>query len=170
MDKRLFPTGELCQSWMQPSRHQIIPLSGGSKNSFSPSQSTRPVPSSAELVKNHPYEEYGNVRDSRVHEPLCAHICTGTIGPQPDLQKDHPQNECPKEVVNAGHANHRRKGADPHQDGGRADDLAECRIAARINDWKHPDSGPRVVLSVHPRDGQEMRELPEQKNGKQNTG
>src|SRR6516165_194853 len=123
--------------------------------------------STREFVVHHEAEKDGDVEDGGVHEPLGASVGLGGGGPQTDLNQSGAGDESAEKVEHAGKTHDRGQQADGNKRGCVENDLTEGARAVCIDEGKHENSGAGVVFAVHPGDGVEVGELPNEENGEE---
>ena len=78
-----------------------------------------------------------------------------------------PSTSAAMRIERPGHSQQEGKFTDRQQRGGPQHGLPRCEHALRIDHGQHRQAGARVVLAIHPGDGEEVRQLPQEHQQKQ---
>ena len=104
------------------------------------------------------------------HQPLGAGVGLGAGSPEANLDKAGAGDESAKEIEDSSKAHDRREQADGDKRGSIKNDLAEGAPAVFVDNGKHEDPGAGVVFTIHPGNGVEVGELPDEEDGEEEPG
>src|SRR5208282_1824329 len=121
-----------------------------------------------DFIEHEQTHEQRNVDDCGVQQPHGAAIGLLARGPQAHLQERQAQQQGPEQITHTGQPGDRGKQTDGNQDGRVAHNVAERGAPGGIHDREHANAGAGVILAVDPGNGEEMGELPEEKNREEN--
>ena len=122
------------------------------------------------LVQGHEHQQERQVEQGGEEDPRAAGCEGGSACAAPQTQEERAEHQGAEEVDAAGQPDERRQQADREERQAAGHDLPLGAAAVGIDHRQHPDAGARVVVAVEPRDGERVRQLPEEQDPEEHPG
>src|SRR6185369_7942810 len=119
------------------------------------------------LVKNHQSQQERQVQNRNEKQLPLARQRQVSRKLNRVPQKRQPQHQRPGQVNRPRQLKQKRAETNRQQPQRVADRLASRARALRIDERQHLEAAPGVIFAIHPRNRQEMRQLPKSQNGEQ---